>query len=91
VAGRKVLLLLAALIASSIPSTARGQAADLQREISDSRMRLEEIRAEREQLQREMEGFLTRARDVSASSRTSSDSSVRRGPRSPRSISRWRP
>jgi septal ring factor EnvC (AmiA/AmiB activator) len=51
-----------ALCAVELPA----QQADLTREILDSQRRLEEIRTERLQLQRDMDGLLTMVRDVSA-------------------------
>lgn len=57
--------LLAAGLVLVLPTAAGAQAADLQRQIADSRLRLEEIRAERERLQRDLEGARSGVRDLS--------------------------
>jgi len=58
------LLLALALLALAVPGSA--QSADLQQQIRDSQRRLEEIRAERQRLQREMAAAQVQVEDVSA-------------------------
>jgi septal ring factor EnvC (AmiA/AmiB activator) len=65
---RTVLLLTGALLlggAASRPPPVGAQVAELQRQIADSRARLDEIRAERERLQNELEGARGGVVDVS--------------------------
>lgn len=60
---------LACVLALSVglhPSDAAGQQRDLRREILESQRRLEQIRAERERLEKEMEGVQVRVKDASA-------------------------
>jgi septal ring factor EnvC (AmiA/AmiB activator) len=64
--GRHRTFFIVPLWALLLPATASAQASDLERQIADSRLRLEAIRSEREQLRDEMEGLVSRARDVSA-------------------------
>lgn len=60
--GARLGLVLALVCAAAAP--ARGQ--DTRREIRDSQLRLEQIKQERDQLQREMNQLRTRVRDVSS-------------------------
>ena len=59
------LLLAVALAATMAPRAARAQVADLQRQIAESRLRLEQIRQERALLQAELEGARTGLQDAS--------------------------
>lgn len=52
------------LLTFFLPTSAVAQVDDLRQEIQQSQVRLEEIREERERLQREMESLSSRARDV---------------------------
>lgn len=64
--GRRGALAIVALAAALLlPGALGAQDAGILREIQDSRRRLEEIRAERQRLQREMDSIGSRVRDVS--------------------------
>jgi murein hydrolase activator len=60
------LLLLALLLAALLPAGAAGQADRLQRDLRQSRLKLDSILEERTRLQREMEGLRSRMRDASS-------------------------
>jgi septal ring factor EnvC (AmiA/AmiB activator) len=65
-AGRWSLAATVATLTIGLPTVVGGQVADLRREIQESEQRLEQIRAERERLEREMLDARNRIQDVSS-------------------------